>query len=115
MAYLVDEPTEYDSWRNLWLLSAAIFLFGGAMFCLLADNSPQNYCKKKRNLPRLVSDGGGGGKSQLVLPPYVPPPQMSPSSGNGDQQTRRRVQLDEPEIVRMDAFARVSSEPKQSK
>ena len=86
VSWLVVEPTEFKCWRSLWLLSAGIFIFGGSVFCLFAENKPQNYCKKPKSTL-------GGALSQVQLCSL-------PS------------QVDE-EIIKMDAFARVAAAPKQ--
>jgi len=79
--YLVSDPRSYESWRIVWLVSAAIFVTVGFIFMLFAQNKPQNYSRKT--------------KSQ------APPPSNRPT-------------VDE-EIIKMDAYSRVMSNPSGSR
>lgn len=82
VAVIVSDPMRHESWFPLWILSAVIFFAGGLTFCIFAENSPQNYCRKPK------ARGSGTQVSQAQLMECV-----------------------EPEIFKMDAFARVASEP----
>lgn len=120
---LVAEPTNYESWRSLWLLSAGLFTFGGLIFCLFAQNEPQNYCKQPKH------HGPSASISQAQLFPTGPLAHAgasgwrADSAGSQHQQGKdepppadgqRAVAVDE-QILKMDAFARVANEPEPTR
>lgn len=85
VTWLVTDSREHSSWFSLWAFSGVLFFTGGFIFCLFADNKPQNYCKKSHKASSLST-------AQLVNAPV--------SKGEPIE-----------EIFKMDAFSRVASEP----
>lgn len=65
MTAMVDNPEDHGSWTSIWLLSAMIFLTGGLLFCLFAENDPQNYSKRPKT--RVIATD----KSLTLDPPEV--------------------------------------------
>jgi MFS family permease len=120
LSKLVTEPTEYGSWRIMWLLSAGLFLLSGLLFCCFADNRPQNFTRK----PKLKKSRSVSNLDDLALPVYLPPPQ-APKRARGDRQQQptttstRRLWPSEPAAgaavagaedgIRLGSFSRVSS------
>lgn len=96
---IVSNPSDYADWRNMWLVSAGVFVAGGVLFLLFADNRPQNYGRRPKLAKSNTTDMG-----QLRLPEYVPP---APVPDGVDPK------LASDEIIRMSSFSRVSSEPQQ--
>lgn len=47
--WLVVDPKEHGSWFNLWLFSAFLFLLGGLLFCLFAENGVQDYGRRPKS------------------------------------------------------------------
>lgn len=87
MNRLVTDPTSHGSWSSLWMISALIFAIGGVVFCIFAQNQPQNYCRKPKPGSRTA-----GSKSLSEA-----------------QLTQGKSPLQE--IFKMDAFSRVGAEP----
>lgn len=88
--WTVANENEPGDWFTFWLISAAIFALGGVLFCLFAENKPQNYCRKsKQNLSGALS------MAQLCDPK---------SRGSIS-----KIPVDEPIV--MDVFSRVGQEP----
>lgn len=82
--WLVEDPYNYNDWFSLYILSASIFLIAGIIFCIFAENEPQNYCKKHKSMKdKSIS------QAQLTF-------------GNSDIE----------QVFKMEAFSRVSNEPK---
>lgn len=86
VTWLVWDINEHSSWFSLWMLSGIFFFLGGLLFCLFAENTSQNYCKKPRAKGSMSMS-----QAQLTIPDKVEPVE---------------------EIFKMDAFSRISSEPK---
>lgn len=80
--WLVADPTNYNDWFLIYILSALIFLIAGIIFCIFAENEPQNYCKNRKLKDKSVS------KAQLTF-------------GKNDIE----------QVFKLEAFSRVSSEP----
>lgn len=80
--WLVKDPENYNDWFLIYILSALIFLIGGVIFCIFADNEPQNYCKNRKLKDKSVS------RAQLTF-------------GKNDME----------QVFKMEAFSRVSGEP----
>lgn len=110
VTWLVDDPWNYDSWRSLWLLSAGVFTAGGAIFCLLADNEPQNYCKK----PKRLRPGTAISQAQL-FPASQRQVSLNPGGRRGDVEAAPEEPVEEEQVARMGAFSRLGSEPPPSR
>ena len=98
VTWIVGETTsDYEAWRPLWLLSAAIFVLGGLVFSLFAQNEQQNYCKRPK-----------GGRT--LAPAWSQAQLFVVDRGPGGAE-KAQVVVGE-ESLKMDAFSRVASEPK---
>lgn len=88
--WLVDDPCQHECWFNFFISSAVMFAIGGTVFCLFADNQPQDIAAmKSANKNKAIS------MSQAQLTP------------TGDGKKQQVVA----EMFQMDAFPRVMSEP----
>lgn len=86
---IVTEEKERGHWMLFWILSAVLFALGGVIFCLFAENGPQDYGKSKQNLSGSLSMA-----------------QLCDSKSRG---SISKIPIDEPIV--MDVFSRVGHEP----
>lgn len=90
ISWLVKSEDNAGDWFTFWLLSAALFALGGVIFCVFAENRPQNYYRKsKQNLP-----------GSLSMAQLYDPKSRGPVS---------KIPVEEPIV--MDVFSRVGQEP----
>lgn len=87
VTWMVDNPTQHDSWFYFYIMSAVIFVVGAIIFCAFAENRPHNYSKKPKFKPNLSI-------SQAQL---------------------HKVNMEPEEIFKMEAFPKLASEKKASK
>lgn len=88
VTYLVTDSSCQASWFSLWILSGCIFVVGGLLFVLLADNSSQDYCR-----PAGMRSKGAKSISRAQLTDDKNPVEQ---------------------IFKMDAFSRLSSQADSS-